>query len=104
MFPLYLTYINHNRYLKIHYKTAYNYTDLQRIQILISFHKTLNNKFAILCIFFFFKQLFEKTYICDIVERNNIQRIDILDSLLNILASLFFSKLAVSFNINLISI
>ena len=47
MFPLYLTYINHNRYLKIHYKTAYNYTDLQRIQILISFHKTLNNKFAI---------------------------------------------------------
>ena len=44
MFPLYLTYINHNRYLKIHYKTAYNYTDLQRIQILISFHKTLNNK------------------------------------------------------------
>lgn len=35
----------------------------------------------------YLKQLFEKTYICDIVERNNIQRIDILDSLLNILAS-----------------
>ena len=35
----------------------------------------------------YLKQLFEKTYICDIVERNNIQRIDVLDSLLNILAS-----------------
>ena len=72
MFPLYLTYINHNRYLKIHYKTAYNYTDLQRIQILISFHKTLNNKFAILCIFFFFKQLFEKNgYFIILNKKNN---------------------------------
>jgi len=35
----------------------------------------------------YLKQLFEKTYISDIVERNNIQRIDILDSLLNVLAS-----------------
>ena len=35
----------------------------------------------------YLKQLFEKTYICDIVERNNIQRIDILDSIINILAS-----------------
>lgn len=72
MFPLYLTYINHNRYLKIHYKTAYNYTDLQRIQILISFHKTLNNKFTILCIFFFFKQLFEKNgYFIILNKKNN---------------------------------
>ena len=35
----------------------------------------------------YLKQLSEKTYICDIVERNNIQRIDILDSIINILAS-----------------
>lgn len=63
MFPLYLTYINHNRYLKIHYKTAYNYTDLQRIQILISFHKTLNNKFAILCISFFLNNYLKKMVI-----------------------------------------
>ena len=35
----------------------------------------------------YLKQLFEKTYICDIVERNNIQRTDILDSVINILAS-----------------
>lgn len=35
----------------------------------------------------YLKQLFEKTYLSDIVERNNIQRIDILDSILNILSS-----------------
>ena len=35
----------------------------------------------------YLKQLFEKTYISDIVERNNIQRIDIIDSILNILSS-----------------
>ena len=35
----------------------------------------------------YLKELFEQTYIKDIVERNNIQRIDILDSLLNMLAS-----------------
>ena len=35
----------------------------------------------------YLKKLFEQTYISDIVERNNIQRIDILDSLINILAS-----------------
>ncbi len=35
----------------------------------------------------YLKQLFEKTYICDIVERNNVQRADILDSLLNVLSS-----------------
>lgn len=31
--------------------------------------------------------MFEKTYLSDIVERNNIQRIDIIDSILNILSS-----------------
>ena len=35
----------------------------------------------------YLKELFEQTYIKDIVERNNIQRIDILDSLINMLAS-----------------
>ncbi len=35
----------------------------------------------------YLKQLFEKTYLSDIIERNNIQRIDILDSVVNILAS-----------------
>ncbi len=35
----------------------------------------------------YLKQLFEKTYISDIVERNNIQRVDVLDSIINILAS-----------------
>ena len=34
----------------------------------------------------YLKQLFEKTYISDIVERNNVQRIDIIDSILNMLA------------------
>lgn len=35
----------------------------------------------------YLKELFEQTYIKYIVERNNIQRIDILDSLINMLAS-----------------
>ena len=35
----------------------------------------------------YLKELFEQTYLKDIVERNNIQRIDILDSLINMLAS-----------------
>ena len=35
----------------------------------------------------YLKQLFEKTYLSDIVERNNIQRIDIIDSILNMLSS-----------------
>lgn len=35
----------------------------------------------------YLKELFEQTYIKDIVERNNIQRIDILGSLINMLAS-----------------
>lgn len=35
----------------------------------------------------YLKELFEQTYVTDIVERNNIQRMDILDSLINMLAS-----------------
>ena len=35
----------------------------------------------------YLKQLFEKTYISDIIERNKVQRTDILDSLVNILSS-----------------
>ena len=35
----------------------------------------------------YLKEEFEKTYIIDIVERNNIQRVDVLDSIVNILAS-----------------
>ena len=35
----------------------------------------------------YLKDLFDQTYIKDIVERNNIQRVDILDSIINILAS-----------------
>ena len=35
----------------------------------------------------YLKQLLEKTYITDIVERNQVKRVDILDSIINILAS-----------------
>ena len=35
----------------------------------------------------YLKEEFEKTYIKDIIERNNIQRVDVLDSIINILAS-----------------
>lgn len=35
----------------------------------------------------YLKDLFDQTYIKDIVERNNIQRVDILDSIINMLAS-----------------
>lgn len=35
----------------------------------------------------YLKQLFEKTYLSDIVERNNVQRVDVLDAIVNILAS-----------------
>lgn len=35
----------------------------------------------------YLKELFEQTYISDIVERNNIQRVDILDAIINMLAS-----------------
>lgn len=35
----------------------------------------------------YLKQLFEKTYLSDIIERNKVQRTDVLDSLVNILSS-----------------
>ncbi len=35
----------------------------------------------------YLKNLFEKTYLSDIIERNNVQRIDVLDTVVNILAS-----------------
>lgn len=35
----------------------------------------------------YLKEEFEKTYIKDIIERNNIQRVDALDSIINMLAS-----------------
>ena len=35
----------------------------------------------------YLKEEFDKTYIKDIIERNNIQRVDILDSIINMLAS-----------------
>lgn len=35
----------------------------------------------------YLKNLFKQTYLKDIIERNNIQRVDVLDSLVNILAS-----------------
>ena len=35
----------------------------------------------------YLKDLFEQTYMKDIIERNNVQRIDILDSIINMLAS-----------------
>ena len=35
----------------------------------------------------YLKDLFERTYLSDIIERNNIQRIDVLDTLVNILSS-----------------
>ena len=48
---------------------------------LIFFKKTDEEKSKYL------KDLFDQTYIKDIIERNNIQRVDILDSIINILAS-----------------
>lgn len=35
----------------------------------------------------YLKDLFEQTYIKDIIDRNNIQRVDVIDSIINILAS-----------------
>ena len=35
----------------------------------------------------YLKELFEQTYIADIVDRNKIQRVDILDAIINMLAS-----------------
>ena len=35
----------------------------------------------------YLKKLFDQTYIKDIIERNNVQRVDILDSIINMLAS-----------------
>lgn len=35
----------------------------------------------------YLKNLFDKTYLRDIVERNNVQRVDVLDAVVNILAS-----------------
>ena len=35
----------------------------------------------------YLKDLFEQTYIKDIIERNNVQRVDVLDSIVNMLAS-----------------
>lgn len=35
----------------------------------------------------YLKNLFEQTYIKDIIERNNIQRVDVLDAIINMLAS-----------------
>lgn len=35
----------------------------------------------------YLKQLFEQTYLSDIVERNDIQRVDVLDAIVNMLAS-----------------
>lgn len=35
----------------------------------------------------YLKDLFEQTYIKDIIERNNIQRVDVIDSIINMLAS-----------------
>ena len=35
----------------------------------------------------YLKDLFDQTYVKDIIERNNISRIDVIDSIINILAS-----------------
>ena len=35
----------------------------------------------------YLKNLFEQTYLSDIIERNNVQRVEVLDSIVNILAS-----------------
>ncbi len=53
----------------------------------------------------YLKQLFEKTYLSDIIERNNLQRVDVLDTIINILASSIGSltnpnKLAKAFESN----
>ncbi len=47
----------------------------------ILFYKTEEQKSAYL------KNLFEQTYLKDIIEKNNIQRVDVIDALVNILAS-----------------
>ena len=58
----YINNINHNRYLKINYKNQYNYSQLYQIIINIRFKKNLNNKFAILCIFFLFHDILLKNH------------------------------------------
>ena len=54
MDSLYIHNINHNRYLKLNYLNSYKYSKLIDIKLNIKFKKNLNNnKFNILCIFFF---------------------------------------------------
>ena len=63
MFQSYLTNINHNCYLKINNKNAYNYAKLNNLKLIVKFKKDLNNKFLILSIFFYSNKFYLKMVI-----------------------------------------
>lgn len=71
MLQTYINNINHNRYLKINYKNQYNYSQLYQIIINIRFKKNLNNKFAILCIFFLFHDILLKNGFLIILQKRS---------------------------------
>lgn len=55
MLQTYLAQINHNRYLKIHYLNLNQYSQIQACNFVIQFSTNFNQKFLIICIYFFFK-------------------------------------------------
>lgn len=61
MIQYYFQQINHNRYLKMLYKTPYQISNIDRISMFIQFDTQLNNKFIVLCSFFLFKTTLFKT-------------------------------------------
>ena len=61
MIQYYFQQINHNRYLKMLYKTPYQISNIDRISMFIRFDTQLNNKFIVLCSFFLFKTTLFKT-------------------------------------------
>ena len=62
MIQYYFQQINHNRYLKMLYKTPYQISNIDRISMFIRFDTQLNNKFIVLCSFYL-KQLYLKQVI-----------------------------------------
>lgn len=71
MIQTYLTQINHNRYLKIHYSNLNQYSQLQACNLVIQFPTHLNQKFFIICIYFFFKTFcFKNSYYILVNIRN----------------------------------
>lgn len=109
MFQSYLTNINHNCYLKINNKNAYNYAKLNNLKLIVKFKKDLNNKFLILSIFFLFKQILFKNgyYILlnkktkKIIGMKFILRNNLMFLFLNFLVLNFLNQPEIQNNINL---